>query len=224
MFVAADVVVRRGRMSSSRTAVALLLLTSISHAAEDDRPRLAAQKFESGMAHYHLQEWDEAIAAWQAGFRIKPAPEFLYNIAQAYRLSKRADKALQYYETYLRMEPKAPNRADIEKHMAALRKLITQQQTTANLPPTDPKPSPPSFPEVKPEPAPPPPPPPKVETPKPAEPLVVQQAPPPKPKSRAWIYGVAAGAVAVVTGAVALGVALGVDKDPSATYGTVQAR
>ena len=72
-------------------------------AAKDERAVLAKRHYETGMAHYQLEEWDQAVAEWETGFRTKPAPQFLYNIAQAYRLSKRPDKALNFYQKYLRM-------------------------------------------------------------------------------------------------------------------------
>ncbi|MDB4966011.1 MAG: Thiol-disulfide isomerase [Myxococcales bacterium] len=106
--------------------------------AVDEDSAKARSFFEKGMGHFQLQEYDAAIDKWQAGFRLKPVPEFLYNIAQAYRLSKRPEKALQFYKTYLRLAPAAPNRVEVERHVAALKKLIEQQQSTASAPPQDP--------------------------------------------------------------------------------------
>ncbi|MDB4965771.1 MAG: Thiol-disulfide isomerase [Myxococcales bacterium] len=101
----------------------------------DDRAQQAKLHYETGMAHFQLEEWDKAIEEWQAGFLIKPVPQFLYNIAQAYRQSKRPEKALGFYQKYLRMEPKASNRAEVERHIAQLNKLIDQQSKTASQPP-----------------------------------------------------------------------------------------
>src|SRR6476620_10475240 len=102
-----------------------LLAGTVAHAqAADDRAAQAKQHYESGMARFQLEEWDAAIDEWQAGFRIKPVPQFLYNIAQAYRLSKRWEKAISFYQKYLRMDPKAPNRPEVERHIAQLNKLV----------------------------------------------------------------------------------------------------
>src|SRR6476620_9664076 len=120
-----------------------LLAGTVAHAqSTDDRAAQAKQHYESGMARFQLGEWDAAIAECQAGFRIKPVPQFLYNIAQAYRLSKRWEKSLNFYQKYLRMEPKAPNRADVERHIAQLNKLIAEQGRTATAPPTEAAPAP----------------------------------------------------------------------------------
>jgi tetratricopeptide (TPR) repeat protein len=85
--------------------------------------------FDQGMAHFQLEEWDPAIEKWEAGFRLKPVPEFLYNIAQAYRLSKRPEKAISFYQKYLRMAPKTPNRAEVERHIATLKTVVESQGT-----------------------------------------------------------------------------------------------
>src|SRR5262249_55013584 len=74
-------------------------------AAADDDATKARALFDKGMAHFHLEEYPQAIDKWEAGFRVKPVPEFLYNIAQAYRLSKQPDKALSFYKKYLHMKP-----------------------------------------------------------------------------------------------------------------------
>lgn len=90
------------------------------------------------MAHFNLEEWDKAISAWEDGFRIKPVPEFLYNIGQAYRLSKRPERAIAFYQKYLRMSPKAANRGEVERQIASLEKAVSEQQRAARQPPLSP--------------------------------------------------------------------------------------
>ncbi len=77
--------------------------------AESADAAQARALYEKGMARFHLEEYDSAIEMWEAGFRIRPVPELLYNIAQAHRLAKRPDKALGFYQKFLRLNPKAPN-------------------------------------------------------------------------------------------------------------------
>jgi iron complex outermembrane receptor protein len=104
--------------------------------AEDDAAE-ARTLYDRGMAHFRLEEYDQAIEKWQAGFRLRPVPEFLYNIAQAYRLSKRNEKARSFYKKYLDMEPEAPNKAQVLKHIATLDKAIEAEQRASNAPPSD---------------------------------------------------------------------------------------
>jgi tetratricopeptide (TPR) repeat protein len=113
--------------------VGLVLQAALAGAAFADEPdrEAAAKKYQSGMAHYRLEEYDAAIVDFEGGFRIHPAPEFLYNIAQAHRLAKRPDKAVAFYQKYLYMSPDASNRAEVEHLIAALKEQAAHPQTAA---------------------------------------------------------------------------------------------
>jgi hypothetical protein len=88
------------------------------------------------MAHFNLEEWEAAIDEWKAGYRSKPVPQFLYNIAQAYRLSKHYDEALSFYQRYLRADPKAVNRLEVEGHITKLTAVLAQEKKLQTAPPT----------------------------------------------------------------------------------------
>src|SRR3954454_24432479 len=102
-----------GRVSVWVAISVLYVTCGIARAAEGDRVSEAQRHFEAGMASYHLEEYDKAINKWEAGYRAKPAPQFLYNIAQAYRLSHRPEKALSFYQKYLKLDPTAANRPEV---------------------------------------------------------------------------------------------------------------
>jgi iron complex outermembrane receptor protein len=110
-------------------------------ATSEQQSMMAKQRYEAGMARFRLDEYEPAIAEWKEGFRIKPVPEFLYNIAQAYRLSKQYEQALSFYRKYLSLEPKAANKGEVERHIAALSKLIDDQKRAATAPPISPLPT-----------------------------------------------------------------------------------
>ena len=177
----------------------LLAMTATTARAQD--AATAREAYDKGMAHYHLEEYDAAIAEWERGFRAKPAPEFLYNIAQAYRLSKRPDKALSFYQKYLRVAPEAKNRDEVERQIASLQEIIDKQKKSAESPPQQPLP-------VTPQPQQP------TTTTTTAQPqtgradLVAQPAEKPVYK-KAWFWGVVGGAAVLVAGGVVLGVVLG---------------
>jgi Tetratricopeptide repeat len=141
----------RGRTPIFLPLLVLLALSPLAHAEDppadeaspptstaeaDRRAAEAKQRYENGMAHFNLEEWDPAIEEWKAGYRAKPSPQFLYNIAQAYRASKRYDKALSFYQRYLRSNPKASNRAEVERHISSLTSLIEQETKAQGQPPT----------------------------------------------------------------------------------------
>jgi tetratricopeptide (TPR) repeat protein len=175
--------------------------------------------YEQGMAHYHLEEYDRAIEKWEEGFRVRPVPEFLYNIAQAHRLSKRPDKALRFYKKYLQISPSAPNRGEVERHIAQLERLVKETTSSAQSPPSTtrepmpgtsatPAPSgtasaPPSTPPAGSPESPSPP----AASPAPTE-TVVAAPPPKKPLyKKGWFWGVIGGSIAAV---VVVGVVVGV--------------
>jgi tetratricopeptide (TPR) repeat protein len=192
----------------------LAQLTAVASAG-DDRSAKARLCYENGMAHFQLEEYDQAIAQWEEGFRTKPLPEFLFNIGQAYRQSKKApDKALAFYQKYLRMAPNAENRAEVEKHIESLQKIIDSQQTAAQQPSTQPLPPTgaehnPPPPSTTPQPleTPASAPPPSVE---PARADLTARAPERKPiYKKGWFWGVVVGGAVVVAGAVVVGVLVG---------------
>jgi tetratricopeptide (TPR) repeat protein len=188
----------------------------------EDRASKAKQLYEEGMAHFQLDEWDPAIESWQAGFRVKPAPQFLYNIAQAYRLSKRPEQALSYYKKYLYMAPKAPNRLEVDRHIQSLTLLIEAENRNSTRPPSTvlpvkPKPDAP----VEAKPAPPPPAPAPVVTAPPPAPVVTApradltaQAPERPITQRKWFWPVVAGGAAVAVAAVLVGAVVGTRSNP----------
>src|SRR3954469_14676459 len=123
------------RLGAMRIAVVMALVAATGMARADEATATARDAYDKGMAHYHLEEYDAAIEEWERGFRAKPAPEFLYNIAQAYRLSKRPEKALSFYQKYLRVSPEAKNRPEVERQIAALKEVVDKQKASAEAPP-----------------------------------------------------------------------------------------
>lgn len=209
-------------MARTLTVWCVLLLSGI--AAADDTSEGRAL-YDKGMAHFRLEEYDDAIAKWQEGFRIKPVPEFLYNIAQAHRLSKRNERARAFYQKYLLMRPDAPNKTEVLRHIASLDRALDAEQRASTAPPTQPmtrrdanEPPAPSVsrtPSTSPEP--------RVQEPTPAPaPLVSPEVPserasvtasaPSRDKpihKKGWFWGVIGGAAALVIGGVVVGVVVG---------------
>jgi len=148
--------------------------------ARADDPQRAKELYQEGTRYFDLGQFDKAIDSFQSGYREKPDPIFLFNIAQAYRLSGDANKALFFYKGYLRNSPKAHNRADVEQKIQALQKQIGEGQGQGPHPTSPPTPtSTPGTDSMRP-PAPPPatPPPPPVAT----TPAAPPPAPPPAPE------------------------------------------
>jgi tetratricopeptide (TPR) repeat protein len=88
----------------------------------------AREHYTNGMRHFDLGEIDAAVAEFKEAYKISAAPGLLFNIAQAYRTKKDYEQALLFYKNYLRLVPRAANRADVEARVAEMEKMIAEQE------------------------------------------------------------------------------------------------
>ncbi|HVZ75123.1 MAG TPA: tetratricopeptide repeat protein [Polyangia bacterium] len=123
------------------------MLSAFALPARAEDAQRAKEYFQQGSTLFNVGDFDKAIEAWQAGYKEKPDPTFLYNIGQAYRLKGDTQKALFFYRGYLRNAPKGAFRTDVEAKIAALQK-------GAEPKPTAPAPEPATKPATAPPPAP----------------------------------------------------------------------
>jgi tetratricopeptide (TPR) repeat protein len=111
--------------------VALLVLFTTVPARADEAPdkvQEARQHYERGMTHYQLGEFTAAVEEFKAAYALSQAPGLLFNLAQASRLAKQYERAVYFYRTFLRVQPDAPNRADVEQRIAELEPLAQAQE------------------------------------------------------------------------------------------------
>jgi tetratricopeptide (TPR) repeat protein len=196
--------------------VALMLCTlsgSLARAETDaEKKQRAKEHYEIATRLYDVGKYGDAIKEYESAYLLTGDPALLFNIGQAYRLWDRPEDALRVYKNYLRQRPDAVNRADVEKKIADLEKVIEERHRTgvpvaeppsAIAPPpagvaTEPPPAgaagTPGFP-------------PEGTSPEPAANLMAQPAPPPAP-ARTWLtyslLGVSGAALltAAVAGAI----------------------
>jgi tetratricopeptide (TPR) repeat protein len=88
----------------------------------------ARAHYQRGITHYDLSEFDAAIAEFKKAYELTKAPALVYNIAQAYRLKGDKPNALSSYKAYLRLDPSAGNRAEVEGHVSSLEKGIAEDR------------------------------------------------------------------------------------------------
>ena len=137
------------------TLVAMMccMLASPTTEAEPDKAtlKLAKSHYENGNAAYNLRKFDEAISWFTKAYEVWPAPDFLYNIAQSYRLAGNCNQALLLYRRYLWVKERdkgvpfsKEERAEIEHFI----KELTDCEVPPNSPPAPPlhPPSPPTNP------------------------------------------------------------------------------
>jgi hypothetical protein len=133
-------------MTTVRLFVVAVILGcgSLSQAQPDDgeATAVAREAFADGMTSFRLGQWHSAIDWWQRGYRAKPDPGFLYNIAQAYRLAGEPDRALFFYRSFLNAYPKSPSHTEVAERIAQLEKLVAAEQTVRQATPDEPHPAP----------------------------------------------------------------------------------
>jgi len=216
-----------GRMRLHTTLVIFLCLAPAAPALADTAE--AKLHYEKATGYYALGKYGDAAEEYEKAFALKPDPALLYNAAQAHRVAGNKVRALELYTNYVRVYgDQIANKAEVNRHIASLRKAIETDRETANAPPVSPQPigkgrrssePQPVKPEPTPEPTPTAEPTPVVTPPAqpaPAAALSVSATHEEKKPitKKAWFWGVIGGGAAAVVLAVGLGVGLGVSSSP----------
>ena len=149
----------RGGSCLLASLLATLVLVLASPARGDESvTEQAKQHYETGSKQYDLGHWDDAIQEYEKAYELRPDPNFLYNLAQAYRRKGDAKRALDLYRNYLVKTPKSPLRAEVEERIKSLQKQIDEASSAKpalpGLEPTATPPGPPASPAVGAAPAP----------------------------------------------------------------------
>jgi tetratricopeptide (TPR) repeat protein len=104
------------------TAACLLGLTPPALAQEAPQsapgqgdPRAQAKVlFEQATADYKVGRFDSALSRYEQAHKLFPAAQFLFNIAQCHRALGNYQRAIFFFEGYLREAPAAPNKDLVE--------------------------------------------------------------------------------------------------------------
>jgi tetratricopeptide (TPR) repeat protein len=109
------------------------LFLSVVHAqAQDaDAETRARRLYEVGESAFAEGEYEVALDLLRSAYELSPRPALLYNMAICADRLRRDSEAFTYYSQYLERFPSAPNRADVEARIRALR------DATAGAEPTD---------------------------------------------------------------------------------------
>lgn len=101
-----------------------LVLTAAAPVMAQQQPvgdkKKALELYDRAKVQYDLGHWKQAIDLWVQAYETFNAPEFLFNIGQAYRQDGNCDRALFFYRRYLASKPDAKNRAEVEGFMKEL--------------------------------------------------------------------------------------------------------
>ena len=97
-------------------AVCFLLFAFVRAAhAEDPTERAARRHYERGQKLFNLRKFEEALEQYQKAFDAKPIPSFLFNIGQCHRNLDDYDAAIFSFKRYLKLDPEAENREQVEE-------------------------------------------------------------------------------------------------------------
>jgi len=99
----------------------------------------AAQEFFTrGNTAYNLGHFDEAAELFEKAYEAWPQPEFLYNIAQSYRLGVHCKKALHFYKRFRSLMDQgtgtplsSKKREEVERFIAELTECVANADRTA---------------------------------------------------------------------------------------------
>jgi hypothetical protein len=118
----------------------LFVTTTLAHAQTEvgtaEAKAKARQFYEDGVTNYNLGHFTQALGAFEAGYRLRRDPSFLFNIAQCERNLNQYQDAERTYRSYLRESPSLTNaeRDRIQRLIDEMEKAI--QAERAKQPPT----------------------------------------------------------------------------------------
>ena len=112
-------------------AVAFAVAAQPARAADEPDPAAAKAHYEKAQQLYATGSYDEAIAEYNEAYRLKPHPNVLYNIAQAYERLLDYAQSVVWFERYLAEAPKDDvERPVVENRLRILRNLPARVSVT----------------------------------------------------------------------------------------------
>ncbi len=115
---------------------ALVLVFALGSARADSNEAEAKRLFGEAQKAFNVGDFPDAIKDYKAAYKLAPKPGFLYNIAQAYRLSGDFKQARFFYESYLNAKPDASNRGEVEDNIREMQEEVERQQKAQTMRPT----------------------------------------------------------------------------------------
>lgn len=127
-----------------KISVAVLLVPALAWA----EPKTADEWYEEGSNQYNLGNFEKAIDAFKQGFSLEAddsrKANYLYNVAQSYRLLHDCKNALFFYKRYLALKANddvkpipAKKRREVEGFINELDACVRQQTQVSEKPPTN---------------------------------------------------------------------------------------
>jgi len=99
--------------------------------ADDEATEQARRHYQEAQKQFDLGMWDAAIVEFTKAYELRPDPNFLYNMAQAYRRGGNLRRAIDLYKNYLIKVPRSPQRAEVEERIKNLQKQLDEEEREA---------------------------------------------------------------------------------------------
>ena len=107
-------------------------------AAPAETVSTAVQHFDQGLSYFQEEQWDQAIAEFQAAIRLEPTFSQAYQgLGYGYAFGPNDfANAIEALETYLKLEPDAEDRAGVEQDIQLMKdELASRDDTLFDIPP-----------------------------------------------------------------------------------------
>ncbi len=103
--------------------------TASSAGASNDSQRraLAKAKYQQGVEAYRAERYADAVRLFLEADALEPSAALSYNIARAYEKLDDDAQTLRWYRNYLRLNPEAPNAADVQQFVRTLSEALAKK-------------------------------------------------------------------------------------------------
>ena len=116
---------------------AAVVVPAIAHAqpaapVDKAKAKTAKQYVDAGLAAQNTGDYDTAVSMYEKAYALVPHPVLLFNMAQAHRLAKHDDKALELYDKYLAADPNGPQVKTARELATDLRAKVAADKAAAD--------------------------------------------------------------------------------------------
>jgi len=95
--------------------------------SDAQRRDLAKAKYEQGVEAYRGDRYADAVRLFLEADAISPSAALSYNIARAYEKLEDDAQTLRWYRNYLRLNPEAPNAAEVLQFVRSLAEALAKK-------------------------------------------------------------------------------------------------
>ena len=113
--------------------VLVVVATAPAMAANKQRAR---EEFRTGLQHYNLGEYKDALETFKSAYRDYGDPSFLFNIAQCERMLGEKTEAIRSYRAFLREVGETSQRTEVLGLIASLEQALRQEGSAKAQPPS----------------------------------------------------------------------------------------